>query len=197
MVAWSQFKLSSRLRRFLGYEETLWTRKVSDQETRRLISALNPSYLSAFEISGQVWRDYGFGSYRSVDYPAFDICESVLNEYFDLVIAEHIFEHLLYPHKAALNIHTMLKPNGHALIVTPFIYKVHPNPNDCARWTEQGMKCFLSECGFDSVTMGSWGNRACIKATFTKEYRLFNRHLHSLTNEPDYPVVVWALARRG
>src|ERR1044072_9677359 len=100
MVAWSQFKLSSRLRRFLGYEETLWTRKVSDQETRRLISALNPSYLSAFEISGQVWRDYGFGSYRSVDYPAFDICESVLNEYFDLVIAEHIFEHLLYPHKA-------------------------------------------------------------------------------------------------
>jgi hypothetical protein len=91
----------------------------------------------------------------------------------------------------------MLNPQGHLLTVTPFLYKVHPNPNDCARWTEQGMKQLLSEHGFEPVVTGSWGNRACIKATMEKEYRLFNRYLHSLNNEPDYPLVVWALARKN
>ena len=71
----------------------------------------------------------------------------------------------------------MLQPGGHFLIVTPFLYKVHPNPYDCTRWTETGMRYFLAECGFplDPITTGSWGNRACLEATLRREYRLFNR----------------------
>ncbi|HET6764370.1 MAG TPA: hypothetical protein VFH27_11880, partial [Longimicrobiaceae bacterium] len=82
-------KRSRRLRSALGYEETLWTRKVADQEVRRLIAPLRPETLSALEISGQVWIGEGFGQYRYTDYPGFDVCEDVLPERFDLVIAEH------------------------------------------------------------------------------------------------------------
>ena len=196
MGPWSRLKHWPRFRRLLGYEETLWTRKVADEQVRVLVNQLTPSSLSALEISGRVWSSFGFASYRSVEYPAFDICESILPEQFDLIICEHIFEHLLAPFAAARNLHAMLKPNGHVLIVTPFIYKVHPNPHDCTRWTEEGLKCFLTNCGFASITSGSWGNRKCIQATLKKEYRLFNRHLHDLSNEPDYPMVVWALASK-
>lgn len=192
----NSLKRSPGLRRLLGYEETLWTRKVPDQEVRNLVRQIQPAPVSILEISGRVWEAFGFASYQSVGFPEFDLCSDTLSENFDLIICEHIFEHLLQPDKAAINLRAMLNPDGHALIVTPFIYKVHPNPHDCTRWTREGLEAFLTECGFASVSTGSWGNRACIKATFKKEYRLFNRHLHSLTNEPDYPIVVWALARR-
>jgi SAM-dependent methyltransferase len=185
------------LRSALGFEETIWTRKVPDREVRRLVEKLNPSRLSALEISGGVWRDYGFRAYRSTGFPEFDICAETLTERFDLIIAEHVFEHLRWPYRAAANVLRMLSPGGHFLIVTPFLYKVHNDPIDCVRWTEQGLGFFLEDAGFvpARTITGSWGNRRCVSATFRIEYRLFNRFLHPLDAEPDYPIVVWALAR--
>jgi SAM-dependent methyltransferase len=187
---------SEGLRHALGFEQTIWTRKVQDRETRKLVEQLNPSALDALEISGEIWKDFGFQSYRNVRYPEFDLCRDVLSEKFDLIIAEHILEHVLYPYRAANNIHSMLRAGGHALIVTPFIYRVHPTPHDNTRWTMEGLEYFLSECGFENIVTGSWGNRKCIEATFRREFRLFNRHFHSLENEPEYPIVVWALAAK-
>lgn len=190
--------MNPRLRSVLGFEETLWTRRIPDERTRELVLALKPATLSALEISGARWADFGFASYRQTSFQEFDICRGVLPERFDLIIAEQIFEHLRSPAQAAANVLRMLNPGGYFLVVTPFIYKVHPNPLDCARWTEQGLRYLLEDCGFplDSIVTSSWGNRACIAATFRKEYRLFNRYLHSLKNEPDFPMVVWALAAK-
>jgi hypothetical protein len=90
----------------------------------------------------------------------------------------------------------MLKPSGHFLIVTPFMYKVHPDPIDCVRWTQEGLRYFLEDAGFSGPTItGSWGNRRCIEATFRREFRLYNRFLHPVDDEFDYPIVVWALAQ--
>jgi len=194
---WQRVRRDPRFRAAVGFEETLWTRHVSEVEMRRLVAALDPGRLSALEISGDHWSQAGFRAYRRVDFPGFDICVDVLPERFDLIIAEHVFEHIRWPHRAARNVRRMLVPGGHFLIVTPFLYKVHPNPLDCTRWTEQGLRFFLEDAGFpsDRIVTGSWGNRACIEATFRHEYRLFNRYLHSVQHEPDYPVVVWALTR--
>lgn len=194
---WRRLRENRGFRAALGYEHTIWTRKVADEEVRRLVSALGPASLSALEISGEVWRTFGFGEYRSTSYPEFDVMEAALPERFDLVIAEHVFEHLLRPYRAGRNVLEMLKPGGHFLVVTPFLYRVHADPVDCTRWTETGLRHFLDECGFpmEGIATGSWGNRACIEATFRREFRLFNRWRHPLRNEPDYPVVVWALAK--
>ena len=187
---------SAGFRSALGYEETLWTRKAADEAVRRLVADLRPDTLSALEISGHVWQEFGFASYRRTEYPDFDLQGDALPERFDLVIAEHVFEHLPWPARAARNVLRMLEPGGHFLVVTPFLYRVHENPVDCTRWTETGLRHFLAECGFplDEITTGSWGNLPCAEATLRREFVLFNRHVHSLATDPQFPVVVWALA---
>ena len=194
----ARLKKSRRLRRLAGYEETIWTRKIADAEVRKLVAPLGPSRLSALEISGRVWQHYGFASYRSTSYPEFDVSRAPLTETFDLVIAEHVFEHLLWPYRAGRHVLQMVKPGGHFLVVTPFLFRIHPDPHDCTRWTETGIKYFLAECGFpiDRIVTGSWGNRECVEASFRRPFRLFNRHLHRVANDPELPLVVWALAGR-
>jgi SAM-dependent methyltransferase len=175
-----------------------WCRVVMNRETLRLVTALGPEGLDVLEVSGTGWRDLlPFRSYLTVDYPNYDLCAERLTTEFDLIVAEQVFEHLPYPRRAGLNAHAMLRPGGHLLMTTPFLLKVHNHPMDCTRWTETGARFFLADCGFpiDSVVTGSWGNRACVVGNF-RTWARYNRWVHSLRNEPDYPVVVWALARK-
>jgi SAM-dependent methyltransferase len=174
-----------------------WARVVMNRATLELVGGLSPGKLKALEISGRRWEKTPFKSYMSVDYPDFDICGSQLQEKFDLIIAEQVFEHLLWPYRAGRNVFEMLNPGGCFLVSTPFLLRIHNLPTDCTRWTETGMRHFLAECGFrpDGIRTGSWGNRACVKANFS-DWKIYRPLFHSLRNEPDYPVVVWALARK-
>ena len=149
------------------------------------------------EISGSDWRDFSFRSYESVEFPNFDICKEMLNSKFDLIIAEQVFEHLLWPYRAGRNVYQMLDMGGYFLITTPFLVRIHECPVDCSRWTEAGLRYLLAECGFslENIETGSWGNRACIRAN-EKHWVAYRGWFHSLRNEPDFPVSVWALARK-
>ena len=177
--------------------EEHWARTVMNREVREMISRLYPDNLESLEISGTTWSNMSFKSYKSIHYPDFDICESSLDEMFDLIIAEQVFEHLLWPYRAGKNVHKMLKSDGYFLITTPFLLRVHNFPIYCSRWTETGIKYFLAECGFDieRIQTGSWGNRACIQANFLN-WAIYRPWFHSLKNEPDFSVVVWALAQK-
>jgi SAM-dependent methyltransferase len=168
------------------------------RECFKLIDALDAERLDALEISaGSEWRKLPFKSYTTADFPDFDICSQKLDRQFDLIIADQVFEHLPWPYRAARNVHEMLRPGGHALICTPFLVRIHEVPIDCTRWTETGMKHLLAECGFalENIRTGSWGNRACVKANFKTWAR--QGWARSLKNEPQYPVMVWALARKA
>jgi SAM-dependent methyltransferase len=197
---WNVYKPLSRrgLPDLLGSSQTHWVRVVMERETRKWIEGLAPGRLDTLEISGNAWeRRCQFRSFKSVRYPDFDVCQSVLKQQFDLVIAEQVFEHLLWPYRAARNIHEMLRPGGFLLLTTPFLVRVHYSPVDCSRWTETGLKHFLAECGFglESTRTGSWGNRRCVIGNLT---RWINYHplFHSLRNESMYPVMIWALAQK-
>ncbi|WP_431236975.1 class I SAM-dependent methyltransferase [Mycolicibacterium aichiense] len=173
-----------------------WAREVMDRETRQFVEAMSPGTLEALEISGEEWRHrVAFKSYKSVSYPEFDICSEALDEQFDVIVAEQVFEHLLQPQDAAENVYAMLRPGGYFVITTPFLIKVHPAPHDCSRWTETGLWNLLMRSGFDSVETASWGNRACVKANFSRWVRY--RPWHSLRNDPEFPAVVWAFARKA
>lgn len=179
------------------YDHGPWSRAVMYQECFKLIEGLGPSKLDVLEISAsKVWQPLGFKSYTEANFPEFDVCSMTLPKSFDLIIANQVFEHLLWPYRAGRNVYSMLKPAGHLLVTTPFLIRVHDDPVDCSRWTELGIKHLLAECGFpiDCIKTGSWGNRACVKANFrTWAWRGWFK---SLTNEPDFPVVVWALAKK-
>jgi SAM-dependent methyltransferase len=169
-----------------------------DAECRKLVGALDYRNLDALEISGTRWQEFGFRSYRTVDYPEYDVCERpYAAEGYDLVIAEQVLEHVLWPYRAVRHVYQTLRPGGCFLVSTPFLIRVHGYPIDCSRWTELGMRHLLAEGGFDleAITTGSWGNRSCVKANFNR-WASYVTWLHSLRNEPDFPVVVWALARK-
>jgi SAM-dependent methyltransferase len=190
-----------KIRRQMFGEPILLDRLVVERETKELVDALPASTMDAVEVSGTRWKAYPFKSLRSADYPDYDICEKPLAlESFDLVIAEQVFEHLLYPYRAAKNVYAMLRPGGYFLISTPFLQKIHDFPVDCSRWTPLGMKYFLSEAGFpiEAIQSGSWGNRAAVKANLLlTHFPYYNPIVHSLENEETFPVQVWALARKA
>jgi hypothetical protein len=181
-----------------GGPDEQWLRVVLKRETEALLRGLNPGHLSALEISGNAWNQPDlFGEHRSVEYPEYDVCTGVLDDRFDVIIAEQVFEHLLWPYRAGKNVYEMLNPNGYFFVSTPFMIRIHNHPVDCSRWTEIGLKHLLAECGFplDKVKTGSWGNQACVKANL-KRWQIYQQWRHSLKNEPDFPVVVWALAQK-
>ncbi len=174
-----------------------WNRVVMNRETRALVKALPTGQMDALELSGLSWSHFGFRSYRNADYPEYDVCAGPLDDRFDIIIAEQVFEHLLWPYRGGRHVFEMLRPGGYFLNTTPFLFPVHGAPFDCSRWTETGMRYFLAECGFplDTTVTGSWGNRACV-ARYMIGRAPYRAWKHSLANEPSTPVVVWALARK-
>ena len=167
------------------------------EKTLALVKNLPFHEMRVLEISGNAWCDFGFKSHTSVQFPQFDICERTLSERFDLIIAEQVLEHVLWPYRAASNVHDLLVPGGYFLVSTPFLIKVHNFPTDCSRWTETGLKYLLAECGFplESTVTGSWGNTDCVIANFSG-WVPYQQGAQSLENEPDMPYHVWALAQK-
>ncbi|MDF0678318.1 MAG: methyltransferase domain-containing protein [Nitrosomonas sp.] len=182
---------------YIGYDYRHWTRPVMHKACTQLLADRGVENFDVLEISsGEYWRTLPFRSYREMNFPKYDICKDTLDGKFNLIIADQVFEHLLWPYQAAKNVYSMLQPGGYFLISTPFLIKYHPIPYDCTRWTETGIKYFLAESGFplESVITGSWGNRACVKANFN--HWAWRGWFGSLKNEPDFPVTVWALAQK-
>ena len=182
----------------IGYDTTDWVRVAMYHHAFQFIKSLGPYTLDVLEVSGgSQWRDrFEFKSYRATNYPAFDICCDELPQRFDLIIADQVFEHLQWPSRAARSVYRMTRRGGYFLIATPFLVRFHPSPIDCNRWTEQGLQSLLQEAGFleRDIQTFSWGNRACVKANLAKWRK--RGFFGSLRNEPNFPVMVWAYARK-
>lgn len=192
-----QLVLIKKLLTMIHYDWGHWSRTVIYRECFKLIMSLKPEGLDAMEISaGDKFQKIPFRSFTQMNYPEYDICKDQLDRKFDIIIADQVWEHLLWPYRATKNVYEMLQPNGYFLVTTPFLIRKHEIPYDCTRWTEAGMKYFLAECGFDleRIQTSSWGNRACVKANFSKWAR--RGWFSSLHNESDFPVTVWVLARK-
>ena len=173
-----------------------WCRVMMNRATTEHVNRLNPASLDVLEISGSAWQPVGFRSYLSVAYPEFDICRHRLAATFDLVIAEQVFEHIADPAAAAINVLNMVRPGGTFLVTTPFLIKINPSPLDLWRWTESGLKLLLERVGFSEVATYSWGNRACVIGNF-EQWPMYDPMMHSLENDPEFPIVVWGFAKRA
>jgi SAM-dependent methyltransferase len=193
----SRLKIRQGLKN-IGFDTTDWVRVVMYRRCFEFIRNLSPEDLDVLEIAaGPQWkRVFNFRSYTETQFPEFDICSEALDKQVDLIIADQVFEHLPWPARAGRNVFKMLRPGGHFIIATPFLVRIHNVPIDCSRWTEQGLSFLLQDCGFpaDNIKTESWGNRACLNANLTK-WRRFGWY-RSLKNEPNFPVMVWAIAQK-
>lgn len=176
---------------------TDWSRLIMNLCNREVVKKFPHPQFDALELSGDYWNSFPWRSFKSLNYPQFDICRDVDHDRaYDVIFAEQVFEHLKYPYRAARNVWRMLKPGGLFLMTTPFLLKIHGHPIDCSRWTPLGLKYFLEEAGFDSeaTITDSWGNRDCVIANFDR-WVTYSDGMN-LQNEADFPIVVWALAQK-
>ena len=188
---------AERIAAAVGYDKTHITRTVAYREVDALLDRLGSERLDALEVAaGWKWRQRRWASYTEMNWPDHDICKDVLDRQFDVIIADNVWEHLLHPWKATGHVLQMLKPGGLFINITPFLIRQHLVPTDCTRWTELGMRHFLADAGFDeaSIETGSWGNAAAVRANLHRWARTGWRR--RLPNHPDFPVTVWAFARK-
>ncbi|MGA9372053.1 MAG: methyltransferase domain-containing protein [Solirubrobacterales bacterium] len=177
-----------------------WQRIVLNDDVNTHIKALGPDGLRAVEISGDTHSGRGWKEYSSLMYPEFDICQPIEGaDRFDVVICEQVLEHVPDPFLAAANLRALCVPGGRVIVSTPFLIKVHEmqlihDMRDYWRFTPRGLRTLLERAGLDVDEVGSWGNRDCVVGNFDT-WAAF-RPWHSLRNEPDLPVQVWAFARR-
>lgn len=183
----------------LGYDLTHWVRVEQNRACLDFLKSLGAENLDAMEISGgdSPFKALPWKSYTEPFYPDYDICAGPMDRQFDVIILDHVFPHLLWPYRAARNIHAMLKPGGAAVITSSFLIRVNYAPVDCSRWTELGLRNLLIETGFkdENIQTGAWGNRW---AVITNLFRLGKRRgwFRPLRNEPNFPTSVWAFARK-
>lgn len=175
-----------------------WQRVVMYEAANQYIAALGPGDCTAAEISGDTYATGTWKEYTTLKYPEFDLCAPLsVGRTFDVVICEQVLEHVVDPCAAAANLRGLCAPGGHVIVSTPFLIRVHEVAlflmRDYWRFTPRGLETLLERAGLEVVALGSWGNRQCVIGNFSRwsSYRPW----HSLRNELDFPVQVWAFAR--
>lgn len=175
-----------------------WQRVPLIRAVDRHIETLGPRDLTAAEISGADHAAKPWRSHTSLDYPEFDLCAPLEGRgQFDVVICEQVIEHVADPWTAAENLRGLCRPGGHVIVSTPFLIRVHELPayglKDYWRFTPRGLRTLLEHAGLEVDQTGSWGNRRVVAGNL--DHWPAYRRWHSLRNEPDLPVQVWAFAR--
>jgi hypothetical protein len=177
-------------------EDDQWCRLIMNRDIHELIEGLPPENFDAIEISGRLRGAYPWRSYTRTEFPEFDLCgPPPSHEAHSFVICEQVLEHTVDPWQAARSLYQICRPGGLVLVNTPFLIRIHDAPVDHWRFTPDGLRVLLTGAGFDVIWVRSWGNRSCVRANLRVWARY--RRWHSLRNEDRFPLVVWALARRG
>ena len=73
-------------------------------------------------------------------------------------------------------------------VTKPVVYECYPSKAELFR-------ALLERAELEIVAAGAWGNRECVIGNFSRWSAY--RRWHPLRNEPEYPVQVWAFARRS
>ena len=163
-----------------------------------LIASLDPTGRSAAEISGDLHAAASWREYTSLTLPEFDVCapltEAGTIRRRDLRAGARARRRSV---GGGANLRELCAPGGHVIVSTPFLVKVHElpmlrharllalhatRPADAARG--RGPR------GREVELVGQPGVRGRQLHRWSRY-----RRWHSLRNEPDFPVQVWAFAR--
>lgn len=93
----------------------------------------------------------------------------------DLVVSEHVIEHLVDPLQAAREIERVLRPGGIVLIKMPFLYPWHGGYIDFFRATPAGMRAMFAGCDVVRLTHGMGPGAAAAYALSVGGTELFHR----------------------
>ena len=173
-----------------------WCRVVMNRDIAGFVRPLPRGELDAVEISGTAHAGWGFRSYVSLQYPAFDVCRPPERPpEADVVFCEQVLEHVSDPAAAAATLRALARPGGHVVVSVPFLIRIHREPADHWRFTPDGLRLLLERAGLEVERVRAWGNTPCLLATRLLWFP-YVPLLCPLWNAPDVPLGVWAIARR-
>lgn len=161
--------------------------------------------MSVAEISGDWGQYFGFGSYEQYRFPEYDVCKGPVEDdegrprKFDLIIADQVLQHLDQPFDGVKNVRKMMKRGSYFYLSAPFFIPFHAAPQDNSRWSARGLKNMLTECGFDAsaIRTGQWGNRAAALRNLEDDWPpAYIEGQDDLTNDPEFPIMAWALVQK-
>jgi SAM-dependent methyltransferase len=190
------------VRRALGgtaYKSPHWIRRAETDALTSFAQTLDARSKTAVAVTGSVLGGQPWRTYTVLEYPAFDLLDPHHAHTYDVVLCEHVLEHVRDPWRAARTLRDLCRPGGTVIVVTPFLVKVHRDPIDLWRFTEEGLAEVLSSSGLDVVETGSWGNALAVSlnARIFVADRAWVRWLHrwTMARNPATPMSVWAFAR--
>ena len=112
--------------------------------------------------------------------PTYTVCSYTwkLPKQYACVVCLNVLEHT-FEYKAMIdNIYNALQPNGTAFIAVPFMYRYHPSPDDCWRYSETTLRKLLKQ--FKEVDIKPIGTGLFMN-TFSNEYGITPRLLRPLS----------------
>jgi SAM-dependent methyltransferase len=68
---------------------------------------------------------------------------------FDAVICSEVMEHVPEPDRLLEEAHRVLRTGGVLLMCVPFLHRLHGDPEDYGRYTDQYWREHLTQCGFE------------------------------------------------
>ncbi|GIV33725.1 MAG: hypothetical protein KatS3mg031_1260 [Chitinophagales bacterium] len=135
------------------------------------------------------------------NYPEVDLTHLVnyADNSYDFVVLDQVLEHVHNPVKALHEVHRILRKGGWLICTTPFLIQIHNYPSDYWRFSKEGMKQLLH--AFSHVEVKSWGNRKTAIYHLQHEgwpsaKEIRQQGYFDLTNEENYPYVIWSFARK-
>lgn len=81
------------------------------------------------------------------------------DEFVDSILMTEVLEHVFNPAELLAEFHRVLRPGGSVLITCPFVWPLHEEPYDYARYTPFALKHLLQSADFEIVHMektGTW-----------------------------------------
>ena len=77
--------------------------------------------------------------------------DNQINRSFDNIFLLNVLEHIKNYNNCIFNIRSLLNKNGYLYGSTPFLFHIHPSPNDYLRYTEQFLEEMFIENGFAEI----------------------------------------------
>lgn len=86
--------------------------------------------------------------------PTLDCCAQAENlpfptDSFAVIISQETLEHVRDPYAALREMHRVLQPGGTLYCQLPFTIGYHPGPTDFWRFTKEGIRELVEQCGFE------------------------------------------------